>query len=379
MSAPSVEERLRRLAGELEAPATTTALDAIERRTQVLRRRRHVGVATLVAVGAVVAVLAVVLLRAAPSSERTVELDPVQPDFGDGLPTIVVDLDGWELSAAGVEEDVALTPTPLPDADDPDTSQVFRRPGEMTAPSILLQHFPVRGTIGNMFDQPVTIRGVEGMAWVVDEDDVAVTWDPHGGNTTAWVQAKGLTLDQVVEFANGLEPRDADIASPPGPDDRFGFEATAPVAGLVEDPVAPGGGSTGERRTTAFTDGTDVVTITVDEAGERALESDIAGSLVGSWSTVTVLDRPAALHTGSIGLATPVDPTPDGMVAVHWMHGATARVTLSITTDDPDAIDAVLASLRQVPESEWDGMLTRVPPPSTTTQPTMPPSLAADE
>jgi hypothetical protein len=382
----SVEERLERLVGDFAAPATTTALHAIERRTQVLRRRRRVGVATAAGVvGVVVAVAAGLVLRHddPPPAEPTVEIDPVQPPTGDALTAFTVDLDGWEVTAASEEHDVpvgleGLPPDVevpegvLPDPDRPEAAQVFRRPSELAGPTVYLLHTPTADNIGQtMFDVPVTIRGVSGLAWEY-EDTVGMTWDPHDGHSTVWLQARGLTLDQVLEFASGLEPQDPTISSPPGPDDRFGFAPTVPVADMVEDPIAPAGSTTVDRRIVELTDGTNVVRITVDNAGEKLFEEELAGPLGATWTAVTVGDRPAALFSRTEGLvpggdAGPIPGFGQGVAELRWLETTTARVTAEITTADEAQLDTIIDGIRPISEAEWQDILASAPSTSTRT------------
>jgi hypothetical protein len=196
------------------------------------------------------------------------------------------------------------------------------------------------------------------------EDNVAMTWNPHGGQTTAWLQARNLGFDQVLEFANGLEPRDATISDPPASDDVFGFDPTVPVAGMVEDPIAPGGSPTVDRRIVTLSDGTTQVQITVDNTGESAFEGYLAGVLGGTWETVTVGDRPAALHTGSTPAAL---PSANAAAELNWLETTTAKVQVLITTDDRAQIDTIIGGIRQLSEEEWDDLLANAPPTTTTT------------
>jgi len=372
---PSVEERLRRLVDDFTAPATTTALRAIEGRTQVLRRRRRVGVATAAGVvGVVVAVIVALALRNDPSPERTVELDPVQPPEETGMPAFTLDLDGWEVISATDEHDVPFGVAPPPPADgSTETGQVFHPPGEQL-PSVYVAHSPIRGTIGQqIFDDPVTIGGVNGLSWTIGEE-VALTWNPHGGNTTVWLRARGLPFDEVVEFAEGLQPRDADIAVPPGPDDRFGFDATARPAGLAEDPVAADRPATIDQRIVTLSKGTDFVWITVDNAGQRVFYEQLSGVIADTWASVTVLDRPATLFTREFGPSVgDLDPEDFSMAELNWLHTTTARVRVEISTDDEAEIEEIMGGLRQISRSSWEELVAGAPPTTTSTSMTFPP------
>ena len=361
MNGTAIEERLHRLADGVEAPATTTALRAIERRTRVLRRRRHVGVVAAVGVVGVVVAAAVGVVTLQWGDPPGVEIDPQGRPSEDGLPAFTLDLPGWGVVAASDEHDVPYGIGAPPPADDStDAVQMFRIPGDLLGPSIFLRHAPAAENIGGMFPDQVTIRGVVGKAWA-DGDDVTVTWNPHGGRTMAWLRARNLTLDQVVEFAEGLEPKDADIALPPGPGDRFGFEATVPVARMVEEPLTPRR-ATVDRRYVALAKGRDLVEITVDDPGGRVFEEELGGLIGGVWSQVTVDGEPARMlvrgHT--------VPPSGYVEATLYWMVDETTRVTVVIRVAEND-LDGVVAGLREISGDDWEPIVDGAPSSTTST------------
>jgi hypothetical protein len=347
MNGPTIEDRLHRLVDGVEVPATTTALRAIERRTRVLRRRRHVGV--VAAVGVVVAVVAGLSGR---DDRSDVEVDP-QDEEENGLPAFTLDLAGWDVVVANDGHDIPYSATGDPATDrSHKVVQSFRRPGDLLGPSVVLDH--ARELNGDIYGQNVTIRGVRGGA-SVRGDEINVTWSPDGGRTRAMLSAHGLTLDQTLEFAEGLEPVDDDIALPPGPDDRFGFDATVTVAGMVEQTLeAP---ETIDRRYVVFADddGQGQVEITIDNAGEKP-----SGAAFGEWEQVVVEGRPVRMvaHNLTEGAA------PNSQVDMSWMLDGRTRVDVRITAITPGDLDPIVAGLHEISDDDWKAIVAAAPPSS---------------
>jgi hypothetical protein len=361
MNGTAIEERLHRLADGVEAPATAVALDAIERRTQVLRRRRRVG---LVAAVGVAMVGGLSLQGSDPSGVEIDPQDDVDPPGENGLPAFTLDLDGWDVIAARDEHDVPYGIGAPPPADDStEAQQIFRVPGDLLGPSILVRHSPAAETIADMFSEHVTIGGVPGKAWV-DGDDVAVTWNRHHGRTRVWLKARNLPLDQVVEFAEGLEPLDADISLPPRPGDRFGFDATVQIAGMEEEPLTPRA-ATVDRRYVELAQRNDrgLVEITVDDPGGRVFEEELGALVGGVWSQVTVGGEPARMlvrgHT--------VPPSGNIQAELFWMVDDTTRVTVKIRSIAENELPGVLDGLRGISDDEWAALVTHAPGSTTTT------------
>jgi hypothetical protein len=358
-----IEDRFRRLVDGVEAPATSMAFKAIEGRQRDLRRRRRVGV--VVVAGVVMATVAGVALR---RGSPALEIDPAEPRTEDGaeggLPALTLDLDGWEVTAASDEHDVPFGLGPPPPGDDStEAVQVFRQPGELTGPTIYLRHDP--GEAPNMdriLPDEVMIGGVRGRAWVFG-DDVTMSWNLHDGHTNVWLRAAGgLTLDQVLEFAEGLQPRDGNISLPPSPSDRFGFEATISVAGLAEEPAAAQLPTIINRRQVTLSNGTANVQIEIDDAGLRAFEDDLGG-LLGTREHVTVADRPAVLFPQEIQIT---DTRTMVIGELRWMHTTTSRVMVHFTFVDPTELDDILDGIHQIPEHDWNELVAAAPSSTTT-------------
>src|SRR5262245_32316709 len=133
MTPPPLEDRLNRLADRLEAPATPDARQAIGRRAAMLGRRRQVR--NVVGRGLLVLLVAAGALALRLGDPAYVEIDPAGPPSG-SLPALMADVDGWQVVAA---EDTAAPPDGGATSDPAWGSlQVFRRPGDLTGPSIFL-------------------------------------------------------------------------------------------------------------------------------------------------------------------------------------------------------------------------------------------------
>jgi hypothetical protein len=353
-----VEDRLHRLADGLEAPATTTALLSIDRRTRSLRRRRLVGVAA--AMGVVVASTVGGLTVFASDGSSDIDVEVQDPAGEDGLPAFTLDLDGWQVIAARDEPDVAwgIGP-PLPADDSTEALQVFRVPGDPAGPSISVHHVSTDGLAGVQLEVDVTVGGRPGRAQVQD-GAVTVVWRIHDGRTQVSLRAFGLPLDQVLEFAEGLRPTDDDIASPPGPDDRFGFDATASVAGLEEEPPLGTRPARVDRRIIRLAKGIgdrpSLVKITVEDVGRRVFEEDLANANANAWSEATVDGVPATmLIRGPDG--------PHALVAgeLMWMADDVTRVRVTAHRVTREELTAIAGGVHSVSVDEWADILAVAP------------------
>jgi hypothetical protein len=352
MNGRAIEARLHRLVDGVEAPATTTALRAIERRTRRLRRRRHVGV--VAAAGVVVAVVASLAGRGGGTDVR---MDPQGEDEG-GMPAYTLELAGWQVAAAHEEHDIPASALGGDETAADESVQSFRRPGDPLGPSILVRHGPDVDAYGDG-EQDVTVRGRPAEATTMG-DDVALRWRPDGRTRVA-LSAHELTLDQALEFAEGLEPVDDDIALPPGPDDRFGLDATVTVAGLVEQELPPPP-ETIDRRYVVLTapSGPGLVEITVDNEGRRAVEEGLAVDSPSQWEDVSVDGRPLPMRRVQVG-----GPTAQ-QAQLTWMVDDTNRVTVQIVAADESELDAVVAGLHRISDERWAALQDGAPRATTT-------------
>ena len=240
---------------------------------------------------------------------------------------------------------------------------MFRVPGDLLGPSILVRHSPAAETIADMlFAEDVTIGGVPRKAWV-DGDDVAVTWNRHHGRTLVWLKARNLSLAQVVEFAEGLEPWDADISLPPRPGDCFGFDATVQVAGMEEEPFTPRA-ATVDRRYVELAQRNDhgLVEITVDDPGGASSRRSSGGwSAASGPRSRSRASRPAcssgATRSRRRGTSRPS----------FWMVDDTTRVTVKIRSIAENELPGVLEGPRGVADDEWAAIVTGAPGSTTTT------------
>jgi hypothetical protein len=215
MNLSPLDDHLHRLADQLTAPPTPAAREAIVRRAGVLRRRRRVRNA----VGGGVLALAVVAGVLAVKGEQPddVEMGPAGP-AGRGsvsLPALTVDLAGWAIVA--VED----TNVPADVAGSEDRAwqgalQVFRRPGDLTGPSVVLHHQAASDpVVAEPGDLTVAVDDTEAYLRRAGEQSLALRWNADHGDAHAGVQAWGLSEDQLIDFADGLRPKDDDISFPP--------------------------------------------------------------------------------------------------------------------------------------------------------------------
>jgi hypothetical protein len=341
MTPPPLEDRLNRLADHLAAPATPDARHAIGRRAATLRRRRQVRNAVGSGLLALLIVAGALVLRIDDPAD--VELEPAGPAPG-SLPALTVDLDGWRIVAA---EETTTTPG-TGDTYDPASGslQVFRRPGDLAGPSVFLHHQAASDAIvADPAAQPVVIAGSEGYLHQTGPESFTVRWTPPVGDSQAYLEARGLTRNEVIQFANGLEVKDDAIRYPPAPDEKFGFVAGKLPGGIQEDPVSatnPGGPAVRRlvlERARATAD------VAIDDRGEAAFEAYL-GELLGSDSVVeevSVMDHPAVL----------VERPDSGRWSLVWQQTDEATVIASLTGVGRSTVDDFVGSLREISESEW--------------------------
>ena len=197
MMPPPLEDRLNRLADHVAAPATADARQAIGRRTARLRRRRQVRNA---AGAGLVALLVLAGAAALQAKDPDVETDIAGPRE---LPALTVDLDGWQVAAAG---DTTAAPDTT-DVYDPASGslQVFRQPGNLAGPSIFLRHEEASDVVAEKpAAERVTVDGSQGYLEQTGPDSFTVSWNPAQTDSQAYLEARGLKRGEVVDFANGL-------------------------------------------------------------------------------------------------------------------------------------------------------------------------------
>jgi hypothetical protein len=349
MNAPPLEDRLNHLADRLAAPATPEAREAIGRRASVLRRRRRVR--TAVGSGALAVVVAGMLtLRGGEIAD--VETTPAGPPTG-SLPVLTLELDSWRIVTA---EDTTTTGhiAAIPDVDVPDpvsgSLQVFRRPGDLTGPSVFLHHrvasdpiVPEPGAV------PVTIAGSEGYLRETGKQSMTLRWSPPLGDNAAYLEARGLSQVQVMEFAMGLEARDDAIHHPPTPDEQFGFDATELPAGIEEVPVDQANPGQPVLRRAVFERDSATVEVTIDDRGDAAFEAYLGNLLMadGDAEQVSVMDHAAVLVER---------PDETGCWLV-WQQTDEATVVMSLTGVARSTVDDVVDGLREVSERDWQDLL----------------------
>lgn len=351
---PPLEDHLHRLADDLAAPPTPETRAAVHRRAGTLRRRRRVGTA----IGGGVAAVALVAGVAALQRDDPADVEmgpaetvpgPAEPDGGaaepvsGALPVVAVEGEGWEVVEAG-DQAVAATEGAV--------VQVFRRQGDLTGPSAFLLHWPASDTVvPEAGDETVPVNGTDGYLREAGVDAYVVDWNPPGTDSHASLATYGLSRDQVLDLAAGLRSKDGDIASPPAPDDTFGFDATALPAGIEEEPLAaPPTGPT-EGRRVVFERDLARVEITVTSPGDRAFESGLGQLLTtaGEVTEVRVLARMAVLVERSGGTGSQWNLT--------WQDAGGAAVDVHIT--GVESVIDVVDGIRVLPADDWPDLVAR--------------------
>jgi hypothetical protein len=335
MTPPPLEDRLNRLADGLIAPPTPEAREAIGHRTGVLRRRRRARQAAGVG--------ALVLAAVAGSIAVTRDTAPeARTDFADphaALPALTLDVDGWDVVAA--DDTVA-----------DGSVQLFRVPGDTDGPTIALRHhtasdpvFPLDGT-----DEAVTVGPVTGYLHQTSAEDFTLRWNPPLGDNAAEIEAHGLSRDEVLEFAEGLESRDDEIQHPPLSGDVFGFEATRLPKGIEEDVDADAPDGPVPARLLVAVRASAMAQLTIQASGDGAYRATVTGleQEGGSTEQLTVMGHPAFAveHPDEFGWT------------VVWQPRAAMTAEMTLSGVDRVAIDGVVAGLREIDEDEWDALVT---------------------
>ena len=339
MTEPRLEDKLHSLADLLDAPASTTARQAIGRRTRVLRRRRRarntvLGVAVVVAVAGLLSLL---------SRGTDVETGPSNPGYT--LPAITVDLDGWEVASA--EE--ALDESPVDPLDG--SYQVFRRPGELVGPTVFVAHTPSSDTVVPMEGQEtVGVRGRDGALTELN-GAITLTWNPPppNGDSTAYLYAWDLPREEVIAIANSLETLGDGLGYPVTPDMKFGFDAP-PAAlpdGIEEERIAVAPSDPPEVRRVELRDGPASIQLEVADRGERSFERTLS-SVLGQEEveSATVLERPAILY-----------PMGADQWQAHVRLDDRSALFVTVTGADRATFDDILDHLEEINEKEWLDLL----------------------
>ena len=355
MTPPPLADHLNRLADQMDAPATPHARQAIGRRATTLRRRRRVRNAVG---GGLLALLVVAGARALQVDDPAdVETDVAGPADG-ALPALTANLDGWRIVAA---EDATAGPEAAADVHDPaaESLQVFRLPGKLVGPSIFLHHRAASDAIAAAADaSTVDIRGSEGFLEQAGPDSFTLRWDPRLNDSQADLEARGLTRDQVLAFANGVRGKDDKITYPPEPDDKLGFVAGPLPKGMEEDPVQPTSGDEGVVRRLTLERAPGAIVVTVDDGGEVAFETRLGELLVsgGTAEEVSVMGHPAVLveHPDHAGWS------------LVWRQTDGATATASLTDIDRSTVDDFIGGLEEISKGEWQELVAAHPAPTPT-------------
>jgi hypothetical protein len=346
MNMSPLDDHLHHLADRVTAPATPEARQAISRRSGVLRRRRQVRNA----VGGGVLALALLAggLALRGDDRPDVEMGPAEPGSG-SLPALTVDLDGWAIV------DVEDTAFGVHLGDDPvweGSLQEFRRPGELTGPYVVLQHTVASDALmAEEGDQTVAIGDASGYLRQTGPSSITLRWGPQNSDAHAYLQAWGLSPDEVVEFAQGLEPNDDSIEHPQAPDEQFGFVATWLPDGIEEYPGEPvNADRPSVRRVFLERESGEpgIVRVDIRHGDEMAFEDSLDDLQVtdGTGERLSILDRPAVLVE-----------RPDNEWLLLWRHTDDAVVVVSLLGVDRSTVDDVADGIREMPEEEWQAVL----------------------
>jgi hypothetical protein len=386
MNRPRLEDELHdvlhRLASQVSAPASAEAGQSIDHRTGVLRRRRQMRYAVGGGVLAVAVVTGALALRGGEPSD-------VETGFTGregSLPDLTVDLDGWRITSVDDASDTTVPSGEAPGAviqtgvppdfvpgGDPasiwdgewllgpgpeiappwaggsrGSIQVFRVPGQPRGPTVVVRLDSATDTVvaqEGLGEEAVSVGERaendgfrNGAVRQAGTNGFVLKWSPVSlGDSYAALQSWGLTEDQVLELAGGLQPRFDEAAAA----DETGFEATVLPKGLEEEPVAAIDVDRQERRlvTLEGSDGSGAE-IRMDSRGEMAYDVFLAVLLAtsgGEFEEVTVLDRPALLFENA----------EIGEWHVLWRHTDDVTVALTLTGVDRSTVDDVIDGLRE--------------------------------
>ncbi len=186
---------------------------------------------------------------------------------------------------------------------DPPTSseQVFATPGDPEGPRLVLHHFASSDAHGPLApgEERVRVGEVDGYLTRPAADELVLRWSPPLGDNSAEIEARGLTQQEVVDFANDLQARDQDGFEFPGTTDTFGFDPGFVPVGLEEEVAgeAPDGSGPGHLLVAEGDSATAELTVMPADDPDRRATLDQLDTIGGEWEELTILGRPAELMT----------------------------------------------------------------------------------
>jgi len=265
------------------------------------------------------------------------------------LPALTVDLAGWAIVAVedtSVPPDVAGSEDPALEA----TLQVFRRPGELAGPSVVLHHqAAVDPVVAEPGDLSVVVGDTEAYLRRTGEQSLTLSWNAEDGSSHARAQAWGLSEDQLVDFADGLRRKDDDISFPPSADDELGFVATSLPQGIEEVRMNPVDEERPGIRRLVLEAGERTADVVINEGGEKTFEVELADQLAtaGEVDATSVLQHPAVA----------VEHPDDGQWSLIWRHTGQALVVVTLSGVDRSTVADFAGGIREVSEDDWRDML----------------------
>lgn len=289
---------LHDLADRVSAPPSDAARQAIGRRAGALRRRQR---ARRAAGGGLLALAVVAGAFAWRGDDRSPNVeagDPASSGEEGRAPDLTRYLPGW--GPVTVQDDPAapwdssglgITPG------EPGSLQVFRRPGQLAGPTVVLEHWPASdAVVGETGTTEVDVGGATAYLMEMGPTWFTLDWQPPNGDGHASLRSFGLTRDEVLAFADGLQAKGEAISYPPQPGDVFGFDATVFPQGVEEDPVGPAR-EVADTRHVRMQREVSSIDIWTDTRGEIVFEAILAERRANAEvaESVSVAGRPAVL------------------------------------------------------------------------------------
>jgi hypothetical protein len=346
MNMPGLEDHLHDLADRVAAPATDAARQTIGHRAGVLRRRRQVRNAA--GAGVLALALAVVagglVLRDDPAD---VEMRPAEPGADDtpgaddAVPALTVD--GWEVVPA---DEGPPDPAGGEGAATVGSFQVFRGTGGLLGPTVFLRHTPVSDTDGPLTeDERVDVGGTTAyLSSLGPDDNFLLRWQPMGDSAVT-LHSWNLSRDDVLAFANGLQPRDEDgTIQYPGSDDQFGFDAPVSTTEMEELPVLATTVDPSSVRVVELTREEASVELEIGRGNERDFDAGLDDLLttVGEATEVSVMERPGVL----------VHHPDSGTWTLTWRPTDDTVASMTASDVDESTVNEIVASIRAMSPEE---------------------------